>query len=90
MTTPAMFAKETVRDPAIDLVAVTKSDSDTFRATNGVYVGTGGDLAVTPAGPTGANGPVILKNVAGGVVLPIAVIQILSTSTTASDFVLLY
>ena len=66
--------------------AHTKSDDVTFGInTRGVWVGTGGDVAVRMAN----DAIVIFSNVQDGTLLPIAVKQIRSTDTTASDFVIL-
>ena len=72
--------------------AVTKSDSTVFPAfgnssgvavTKALYVGTGGDVAVTTVGGQ----VVVLSNVPSGALIPISVTQVRSTSTTASNIV---
>lgn len=68
--------------------SITTSDSVTQRAC-GIYVGTGGDVAVMPADQEGKTSPaaVTFKNVPAGTVLPIQVVKVMSTNTTASDMV---
>lgn len=71
--------------PARQIFPVTPSDTNELPfVTTGVYVGTGGDLAVKDYTN---GGTVIFKNVAGGSGLPIRVAQILATGTTATDIV---
>lgn len=73
--------------PAANAVAVTPSDGDTLAATSReLYVGTGGNVAVTMAG----GGDVVFKNVPNSGRLPIRVTKVLSSGTTASDIVALY
>lgn len=67
-------------------VAITKNDTTTFAATRGLYVGTGGDVAVEMAG----GGTITFKNVAAGSLMPISVTKVLATGTVATDFVGLY
>jgi hypothetical protein len=54
--------------------------------TGGLYIGTGGDVAVT----MGNGGVFTFKNVANGTFMPIQVIKVMSTNTTASDIIALY
>lgn len=79
-------------DSAFNAFTVTKSDSTVFPAignssgvaqTKAVYVGGAGDLAVTMVGGQ----VVILVAVPAGALLPIAVTQVRSTSTTASSVI---
>lgn len=82
------MAVETKWEPAKNAAAVTKSDATVFSvATRGIYVGTTGDVAVTMA-ETGS--AIVFTAVPAGVILPIAVTQVLSTDTTASDIVRLW
>ena len=67
--------------------AVTPSDSTVLNPTRGLYVGTGGDVAVKMANQTTS---VIFPDVLGGSILPIQVVKVLSTGTTASGMVALY
>lgn len=70
---------------ADDASVVTPSDT-TVIACRGLWVGTGGDLAVTfsVSGET-----ITLANVPDGSLLPIAVYRVMA-ATTASDIVALY
>jgi len=64
--------------------AVTASDS-TVLAPGVLFVGTGGDVnVVTRMGST-----LLFANVADASFLPVVVVQVLSTSTTASDILIL-
>ena len=62
---------------------VTLSDSTTVAFTKGLWVGTGGDLAVTLVGGSA----VTLKNVPSGTYVPGSVIHVMTTNTTASNVV---
>lgn len=73
--------------PAHDGLAVTKSDTALATTCRAFFVGTGGDVAVKFPGNSTA---VTFKNVADGTLMPLAVSHIMSTNTTASDFVALY
>lgn len=63
-------------------VAVTKSDVTVFTDST-LYVGTGGDVAVT----TSAGETCTIPSVPSGSILPVLVTQVLSTGTTASGIV---
>ncbi len=57
-----------------------------------LYVGTAGDLQVIIAGTLGGGqtyAPVLFKNVPAGSILPVIVDYIISSKTTATDFVAL-
>lgn len=70
-----------------DASAVTKSDTTVLPGvTQGLYVGTTGNVAVTMI--SGDN--VTFPNVPAGAILPVRVSKVLSTGTTASDIVALY
>ena len=71
---------------AYDAVAITPSDATVLRPTRGIYVGTGGNIAVQMA----LGNTVTLVGVLGGSILPIQVVKVLSTNTTASNMVALY
>ncbi|MCJ7995180.1 hypothetical protein J5N58_12560 [Rhizobium cremeum] len=58
-------------------------DVDLQEATRGLYVGSGGDLAVVIL--SGAS--LVLTNVPGGAILPLRVTRVLETGTTAADIV---
>lgn len=63
--------------------AVTTSDT-VFVDYYGLYVGTGGDVAVkTSQGATA----VTFKNVPTGTILPLRIVQVMATNTTASNLV---
>lgn len=63
--------------------AVTKSDS-TVLDFNAVYVGGTGDVALKPNETDAA---VTFSNVAGGTILPVAGVRVMSTNTTATSMV---
>ena len=69
---------------AIATTATSVSPNDnTEVAYHGIYVGTGGIVTVQMrSGPT-----VIFKNVASGSILPISVIKVFATGTTATDMI---
>lgn len=68
-------------------VAHTKSDTVSLGAqANAVYVGTGGTVTVLLADAT----TVQFTNVANGTILPIRLVRVNSTGTSASDFVALF
>lgn len=76
-----------MNQPYRGALTVTKSDSTVFAAeTRGVYVGGTGDVAVTMFDKT----TVVFKSVPDGALLPIAVTQILSTNTTATNMLALF
>jgi hypothetical protein len=60
----------------------TKSGNEGFS----LFVGTGGDIKVLPASSTN---PVILKNVSNNSYVPLQVIRVFNTDTTASDILAL-
>lgn len=87
--------------PADEAIAVTPSDSvaivsgwvvyskdasNDTNATRGLYIGTTGDVSVQMY-RTGT--AVVFKTVPAGVILPISVIRVNSTGTTASNIVAL-
>lgn len=65
-------------------VAVTPSDSVNLTVDMTIYVGTGGNVTVIPAGTATA---VLYKNVPAGGVIPCKVRRINATGTDATDFV---
>lgn len=80
-------------NPANHAVSVTPSDSTSLllngkeqMAPKGLYVGTGGNLAVQ----FGNAASITFSNVLGGTLLPIRPHKVMSTSTTASNIVALY
>lgn len=86
MTTGA-FRSANATVSAHNGVAVTASDATIIPVTRGLYIGTTGNLNVVFA--DGSGSAVLLSNVPVGV-LPIQVVQVYSTSTTASNIVALY
>lgn len=69
-------------------VAVTPADSDLATYAKALWVGGGGDVAVVPV-LNADDTPIVFKNVPSGSILPVAVRQVRSTSTTATDIVAL-
>lgn len=70
-------------DPATDAFAVTPSDSTVLGGVRGLYVGGAGNVNLkTERGTT-----VLFSGVPAGAILPIRVLQVLSTSTTATNIV---
>lgn len=77
--------------PATGAAAVTPSDSaDLAARPRAIYVGTGGDLAVTMLDATGAAANVVLPDVPDGALLPIRPTRVLAAGTTASGLVALW
>ncbi len=72
--------------PASQLVAITPNDSTDLTASNirGLWVGGAGNVAVIASGDSSA---VTLVGVPAGTVLPIAVIKVMATNTTATSIV---
>jgi len=68
-----------------DFVAVTPSDSTVLTLTQGIYIGTSGDLVVlTKAGTTAT-----FKNISSGVIYPIQCTKV-GVSSTAADILAVY
>lgn len=82
---PYLTAATTAAGPATRLFAVTPSDGvDLPFVTTGLYVGTGGDVAVQDrlSGET-----VVFRNLGDGAGLPVRVARVLATGTTAGHIV---
>lgn len=71
---------------AYDAASVTPSDSTALRPTRGLYVGGAGNVKVDMALGT----TVTFASVAAGTILPIQVVKVYSTDTTATNIVALY
>lgn len=72
--------------------AITTHDTNYFSKKGCVYVGTTGHVNVLPidaADTNTAGNGIIFKNVPAGTTLPIVVKKVFSTSTTATDMVLI-
>jgi hypothetical protein len=72
--------------PASKLVAITKSDATDLTASKirGLWVGGAGDVAVIAAGDSAA---VTIVGVPAGTLLPVSVVKVMSTNTTATSIV---
>lgn len=74
-------------EPANALAAVVASDTTILSPTaRGLWVGTGGDIAIRCPGSSSA---VTIKNVPDGTLLPIKTARVYATGTTAADIVAL-
>ena len=67
---------------------VTPANSNLASATRAIYVGTAGNINVVPSAFGSAG--VVLTGIAAGSLLPISVVRISSTDTTASNIFALY
>lgn len=73
--------------PATNALAVTPHDSNELSfVTRGLYVGAAGSVKVTMHD----SGTVTFLDVPGGVILPLRVIKVWSTGTTATDILALW
>lgn len=70
--------------PAFSSIAVTPSDSTILPETRALYIGNGGNVAVTTRA-----GDSTFVNVVGGTILPVACTKVLSTGTTATSILAL-
>lgn len=66
-----------------DAVAITPSDTVNLTTAAVIYVGTGGNVVVTTAQGT----QVTFTGVQGGTVIPVQVLRVWNTNTTASGLV---
>ncbi len=74
-------------DPASDGALCTPSDSDSFaNPTRGLWIGSGGDVSVTMY----SGNKTVFQNVADSTILPIMVMQVLDTGTTADSITLMF
>lgn len=82
---------DTVSSPATRVTSIVPNDTnDLTDIPKGIYVGTGGDIAMiglnAPAEATG----VVWKNVPAGSLIPFRARRVLATGTTASNMLALY
>lgn len=73
-------------DPARDASTVTPSDTTVLGGVRGLFVGGAGNINVTTEGGT----TLVFTGVAAGSIIPLRVVKVLSTSTTATNIVALY
>ena len=74
-------------DPAVGAIPVTKSDTTVLnKGCRALYIGVTGDVAVET---TEDGTPVVFKSVPVGI-LPVSVVRVRSTGTTASEIVALW
>jgi len=85
------MAENLWQGPATDMRAVTPSDTvDLPAGCRGLIIGTAGNLTATAvAAPASATGTLV-KNLANGQIIPVAMRRVYSTGTTATDIVALY
>jgi hypothetical protein len=80
--------------PATEAESVTISDGATFAACRALYVGVGGNVSVQMAGGSpnggGTGAYVQFVGVPTGAILPVSVIEVRATSTTASSIMRLF
>lgn len=84
------MAQAATDGPIISGVAVTPNDSTVLATTRGVYVGGAGNVAITWVGNSSVGQTNTTFVVAAGTTLPIRVVKILATGTTATNIVALY
>lgn len=78
---------DSVSSPSLAPFAITPNDSaDLAKIPKALWVGTGGDVAVR--GVNNAS-PVVFRNVPNGFIIPVRVVRVLATGTTATDIVAL-
>ena len=71
---------------AYDAEAVTPSDTGDIRPTRGLYIGGDGDLKVDMA----LGSTVTFSGLLAGTILPVQVVRVYSTDTTATNVLALY
>lgn len=82
--------------PATEAEVVTISDGATFAACRALYIGVGGNVSVQMAGPSpggqgdGTGDYVQFAAVPTGAILPISVVEVRATSTSASSILRLF
>jgi hypothetical protein len=76
--------------PARRVVAIIPSDGDDLPDTpKGIYVGTGGDVALVAAGAPAGGAATVFRNLPSGALLPVRVRRVAATGTTAADLLAL-
>ncbi len=76
-----------VMGPANSGQVITPNDTQMLsQVTRGLYLGTGGDVALMLAG----GDTLTFKNLAGGIIHPLRVAKVLATGTTAQDIIGVY
>jgi len=73
-----------VTSPAVSAFSITPSDSTTFEATRGIFIGSAGNIKVLFSKDSTA---VVLSGLAEGAFYPFSVVRVYSTDTTASNIV---
>lgn len=74
-------------DPSFSFAAVSPDDATILRPTRAIYVGVTGDLSVMGAEDGAA---VVFAAVPAGSLMPLRVVKVLSTGTTAGGIVALF
>lgn len=97
MTVSSFPTPKYVTGQAVDALPVTTSDTTLLTGVRGLYIGTGGNIAVVTseayrrAAITGvAATPVVFSNMPSGSFLGLHVYKVMATSTTASNIVAMY
>ena len=76
--------------PARHVVAITPSDTTDLTDTpKGIYIGSGGDLALIAAGAPAGSPAVVFRNLPSGALLPVRTRRVAATGTTAADLLAL-
>ncbi|MBI0475010.1 hypothetical protein D9601_06500 [Sphingomonas sp. MA1305] len=77
-----------VGDPGVASESIQPDDAnDLNEVPKGIYVGTGGDLAMIGVGDPPESAGVIWRNVPAGALIPFRPRRILATGTTAADLI---
>lgn len=72
--------------PATSLIVASLHDTNLIEPTRGVWIGGGGVLKVT----TAAGEDVVISGIGAGTLLPISVIRLWNTGTTATLIIAMY
>ena len=82
------YSESAITAPAPSAAAIVPSDTVNLESrSRGIYIGAAGDISAQMAGEGGA---VLFTGLVAGSILPIRVIRVNVTSTTASNLVALY